>query len=164
MTLLKQGDLVTAGLLVREAWDSSRRTLGGDHASTLASAAVLSQLLRRQGDLAAARSLIEEALADVGDSSNEQVLALTVPLELNLALVMKDSGSARALLGRSLANLRRALGDAHRLTIMVAGALLLLLRAQEDETAEKELLASLGPSVRDQVLEQAWRVDGEAAE
>ena len=61
MLLQTKGDLAAAELLLCEAMETTRETLGDRHPSTLTSINNLALLMKEKGDLTAAEPLLREA-------------------------------------------------------------------------------------------------------
>ncbi|WP_305788206.1 fibronectin type III domain-containing protein [Symbioplanes lichenis] len=109
------GDPVQAVLLLEQALDVGRASLGEDDPDVLTTAHQLAVILRRGGDTSGARRVLEESFAAgqwrLGDADP---LMLTISYELGLvAEEMENRHEARRAFGRVAAHGPRALGADH---------------------------------------------------
>ena len=122
MTVERQGQPhAAAELLLCEALEVQRETLGDWHPSTLTSINNMGQLLHGKGDLAAAEPLLREALEvrreTLGDRHPDTLSSLN-----NLGVLLKDKGdlaAAELLLCEALKGMREILGKRHATTLIV---------------------------------------------
>jgi tetratricopeptide (TPR) repeat protein len=127
-----QGKLDEAGVLLRDALEASRATLGDRHPKTLTSINHLGLLLQYQGKLDEAGVLLREALearrATLGDRHPDTLESMN-----NLGGLLQDQGEleeAGVLLREALEARRATLGDRHPGTLTSIGSLGRLLKAQ----------------------------------
>jgi tetratricopeptide (TPR) repeat protein len=154
--LWDQGDVSAARALYEEVLGTARHALGPTHIVTLRTANNLGLLRKVEGDrdaqrredhYAAARALLEEALAGkretLGVRPRPDKLADLSTSLTNLALLLKaqqnELGAARRLYIEALATRRAALGDRHADTIASMVNLAWVL-SDEGELAEAQAL------------------------
>jgi len=130
--LQDQGKLDEAGVLLREALEAKRATLGDRHPGTLGSINNLGSLLQDQGKLDEAGVLLREALearrATLGDRHPDTLTSMN-----NLGSLLYAQGKldeAGVLLREALEAIRATLGDRHPHTLMSMNNLGSLLHAQ----------------------------------
>jgi len=130
--LQAQGKLDEAGVLLREALEAMRATLGDRHPHTLVSMDNLGELLHDQGQLDEAGVLYREALeasrATLGDRHPDTLESIG-----NLGSLLHDQGKldeAGVLLREALEASRATLGDRHPDTLRSINNLGSLLQAQ----------------------------------
>ncbi|MBX3463870.1 MAG: serine/threonine protein kinase [Planctomycetes bacterium] len=142
----KLGEAEPALRHLRRAAELDRRLLGPEHANSLRSGSALGNELRRQGDLAAAESLLVPALAAQRRQLGEAA-APTLLTQYYLGLLRWRQGrseEALALLRDGLALAAGALGDRHRICLWLQGALGMVAQASgRDAEAEAALRATL---------------------
>jgi tetratricopeptide (TPR) repeat protein len=167
--LQAQGKLDEAGVLLREALEAKRATLGDRHPSTLSSRGNLGGLLADQGKLDEAGVLLREALeasrATLGDRHPSTLVSMN-----NLGMLLQDQGKldeAGVLLREALEAFRATLGDRHPSTLGSINNLGRLLHDQgrlgEAETllleAHDGCAATLAEGQRTRLRSQAWLAD-----
>ena len=126
--------------LARRALAVREKVLGPEHPDTAESLYNLASVLQQQGDLAAARPLLERALAICEKACPEH--PHTATSLNNLALLLRDQGdlaAARPLFEGALAIYEKALGPEHPHTATSLHNLALLLRDQGDLAAARPL-------------------------